>query len=148
MRRCNNCASPATFGRIKCAWHLARDRSYHRRRAGTRQRKQISLHALLAEVQRVAGKLKTSRLSSTHFERHGRIEWTNRLRHRFGTWAEVCVLAGLEKPWRGMRGLDTRPCRRCGKRCSWYGPATIWCWACRKIVRKRKTVRAWDEDAA
>jgi len=111
---------------------------------------EVTLAHLLTDLHGLAQRLRCRRISSTLYRREGGFCWTTKLKRRVGnlTWSEVCQLAGLLPTARGCRGIDRRPCTRCGRQTNWYGPGSDGlCKECRHTIRRRKTCLGW-EDAA
>lgn len=132
---CVSCAQPALPGRTRCATHAAK----HRLSAGPAKKgyQAVTREQVLADVQAVAQRLHVRIVTTRLYQREGSFCLTSPLRRRIGSWSALCVEAGLLPTYRGCRGIDRRPCKRCGKVCVWYGLEQRWCPACRDIVQTR-----------
>lgn len=102
---------------------------------------EITKAMLLADLAAVATRLGVRRVTSTLYRQEGAFTWTFWLRRRIGfiSWSQLCCEAGLLPTVRGCRGIDRRPCHRCGRERNYYGTGDRWCKTCRKTLRRRKT---------
>lgn len=146
--RCRNCPRRCVPGRKSCAACLRQDRLSARRRYQARPRRLIAVEQVIEDVRAIAQRLACRRVSLGLYLREGSYCWSSRMQRRFGMgWPAICARAGLlATPY--SRGLDRRPCRRCGRICPWYAEDQRLCHACRWTVRRRKYPQGWQEDVA
>lgn len=131
---CISCRYPASPGMVRCE-------SCRRKRRGSRKHdvRAISRVDVLADLQAVAARLGRKIITTNLYKREGSYCLSDSVMRKVGAWSDLCVEAGLLPTYRGCRGVDRQPCRRCQRETVFYTTAQRWCYECRRTVNRRKT---------
>lgn len=135
---CISCRRAAMPGHIRCEDHHGKHNAGSHRR-GVARVAPISRGQVIVDLQAIARRLQVRIVSTNLYRREGSFALTDSLMRRVGSWASVCLDAGLLPTKRGCRGIDRRPCQRCGEVCVYYGSGQVWCPECRRTLRRRRT---------